>query len=200
MLNEIAIIDGERFRGASPQIMEQVRQVIDSMGHASGKAQKLPSTITTLGKLQANGHIIFMKAERNRCIGFIKVGYKKLFVRGRGGEMIEMSPLSVLDFYVNEQVQRGGYGRKLFDAMLVHMKSQAALIAYDRPSDKLMGFLAKHFNLRNHVKQNNNYVVFDDYYSAVSNRKDEKATPMASDNRVDGRFSNTVYDSHSAFA
>lgn len=60
------------------------------MGHASGKAQKLPSTITTLGKLQANGHIIFMKAERSRCIGFIKVGYKKLFVRGRGGEMIEM--------------------------------------------------------------------------------------------------------------
>ena len=51
MLNEIAIIDGERFRGASPQVMEQVRQVIDSMGHASGKAQKLPSTITTLGKL-----------------------------------------------------------------------------------------------------------------------------------------------------
>ena len=63
-----------------------------------------------------------------------------------------------------------------------------------------MGFLGKHFNLRNHVKQNNNYVVFDDYYSAVSNRKDEKVTPMASDNRVDGRFSNTVYDSHSAFA
>ena len=114
--------------------------------------------------------------------------------------MIEMSPLSVLDFYVNEQVQRGGYGRKLFDAMLVHMKSQAALIAYDRPSDKLMGFLAKHFNLRSHVKQNNNYVVFDDYYTAVSNRKDEKATPMANDNRVDGRFSSTVYDNHSAFA
>ena len=97
-------------------------------------------------------------------------------------------------------MQRGGYGRKLFDAMLVHMKSQAALIAYDRPSDKLMGFLAKHFNLRSHVKQNNNYVVFDDYYTAVSNRKDEKATPMANDNRIDGRFSSTVYDNHSAFA
>ena len=44
------------------------------------------------------------------------------------------------------------------------MQSEPAMIAYDRPSHKLMGFLAKHFNLRDYVKQNNNYVVFDDYY------------------------------------
>lgn len=84
--------------------MDQVRQVVDAMGHASGKAQKLPSTITTLGKLQANGHIIFFKSQGTRCIGFIKVGYKKLFVRGRGGEMVEMKPLSVLDFFVDSTV------------------------------------------------------------------------------------------------
>ena len=82
--------------------------------------------------------------------------------------------------------------------MLAHMRSEAALIAYDRPSHKLMGFLAKHFNLRSHVKQNNNYVVFDDYYSAVSNRKDEKETAISTE-KVDGRFSSTVYDSQSAF-
>ena len=92
-------------------------------------------------------------------------------------------------------MQRGGYGRKLFDAMLAHMRSEAALIAYDRPSHKLMGFLAKHFNLRSYVRQNNNYVVFDDYYSAMSNRKDEKATAAIATDKVDGRFSNTVYDS-----
>ena len=68
------------------------------------KAQKLPSTITTLGKLQANGHIIFVKSESNACIGFLKVGYKKLFVRGRGGDMVEMKPLSVLDFFVDPTV------------------------------------------------------------------------------------------------
>ena len=64
----------------------------------------MPSTITTLGKLKANGHIIFVKSEGNRCIGFLKVGYKKLFVRGRGGEIVEMKPLSVLDFFVDPSV------------------------------------------------------------------------------------------------
>ena len=81
--------------------------------------------------------------------------------------MVEMKPLSVLDFYVDSTVQRGGYGRKLFDAMLAEMKSEPAVIAYDRPSSKLIGFLGKHFNLHNYVQQNNNYVVFDDYFVAI---------------------------------
>lgn len=66
--------------------------------------------------------------------------------------MIEMKPLSVLDFFVDASVQRGGYGRALFDIMLTHMDSKPAMIAYDRPSHKLMGFLAKHFNLRSYVQ------------------------------------------------
>jgi len=37
-------------------------------------------------------------------------------------------------------------------------------LAYDRPSPKLIGFLAKHYNLRHYVKQNNNFVIFDDYF------------------------------------
>lgn len=73
--------------------------------------------------MQANEHIIFIKAEQNKCIGFLKVGYKKLFVAGRGGEMHEMKPLSVLDFFVDASVQRGGFGRALFDIMLSHMNS-----------------------------------------------------------------------------
>lgn len=31
-----------------------------------------------------------------------------------------------------------------------------------------MGFLAKYFNLTKCVQQNNNYVVFDDYYNTES--------------------------------
>lgn len=34
--------------------------------------------------------------------------------------MIEMNPLSVLDFYVHESVQRGGHGKDLFEKMLAH--------------------------------------------------------------------------------
>ena len=39
-----------------------------------------------------------------------------------------------------------------------------AKIAYDRPSPKLIGFLAKHYGLRNYVPQNNNYIVFSQYW------------------------------------
>ena len=79
--------------------------------------------------------------------------------------MFEMKPLSVLDFFVDTSVQRGGQGKSLFDTMLAYMESKPAKIAYDRPSHKLMGFLAKHFNLHSYVQQNNNYVVFDDYFA-----------------------------------
>jgi hypothetical protein len=40
--------------------------------------------------------------------------------------------------------------------------------AYDRPSNKLKGFLAKHYSLRNFVRQNNNFVVFDDYFGNIN--------------------------------
>lgn len=52
----------------------------------------------------ANDHTLFIKAEGTRCIGFIKVGYKKLFVRTRHSTLVEMEPLCVLDFYVDGKV------------------------------------------------------------------------------------------------
>lgn len=52
----------------------------------------------------ANDHTLFIKAEGARCIGFIKVGYKKLFVRTRNSTLVEMEPLCVLDFYVDGKV------------------------------------------------------------------------------------------------
>jgi alpha-tubulin N-acetyltransferase 1 len=76
-----------------------------------------------------------------------------------------MKPLCVLDFFVDPTVQRGGHGKHLFDIMLSHQSVVPQRLAYDRPSPKLMGFLAKYFNLTKYVQQNNNYVVFDDYYS-----------------------------------
>lgn len=82
-----------------------------------------------------------------------------------------MKPVCVLDFYVNEKVQRGGFGKTLFDAMLEYEKQHPAKLAYDRPSPKLIGFLSKHFGLKSFVPQNNNYVVFDEYFNQTGNSK-----------------------------
>lgn len=99
----------------------------------------------------ANGHTIYVKCEANRCIGFLKVGSKSLFVRNRSGTIVEMKPLCVLDFFVDASVQRGGHGKHLFDSMLSHQAIAPAKLAYDRPSPKLIGFLAKYFNLTKFV-------------------------------------------------
>ena len=95
-------------------------------------------------------------------IGLLKVGSRKLFIRSEGGQIREITPLCVFDFYVHESVQRGGHGKVLFEEML-HREGDVhpAKFAYDRPSPKLIGFLGKHYGLRNYVPQNNNYIVFN---------------------------------------
>jgi hypothetical protein len=56
---------------------------------------------------------------------------------------VEISPLCVLDFYVVEGHQRGGYGRQLFDSMLRSEVVEPQRLGYDRPSPKLIGFLRR---------------------------------------------------------
>jgi alpha-tubulin N-acetyltransferase 1 len=70
----------------------------------------------------------------------------------------------VLDFYVHESMQRGGHGKALFELMLQTENLTAAQLGYDRPSEKLISFLAKHYGLKNYVPQNNNFVVFNSYF------------------------------------
>lgn len=48
--------------------------------------------------------------------------------------------------------------------MLQKEKLTPNKLAYDRPSDKLIHFLGKHFGLKKYVPQNNNFVVFDAYW------------------------------------
>lgn len=41
---------------------------------------------------------------------------------------------------------------------------QAGHMAVDKPSDKFLGFLAKHYNLSSKVPQINNFVVYDNFF------------------------------------
>ena len=103
----------------------------------------------------------------NKVIGLLKVGVRKLFIRNEHGQIKEISPLCVLDFYVHESVQRGGMGKQIFEEMLYKEAARPEKLAYDRPSEKLIGFLSKHYGLKNYVPQNNNYVVFQAYWSTT---------------------------------
>lgn len=88
------------------------------MGAASGKAQRLPGAITSCGKFFCSDNRLYVRAVGNKVIGFLKVGRRNLFYRGAGGQIKEIKPDCVLDFYVHESMQRGGHGKLLFDLML----------------------------------------------------------------------------------
>jgi hypothetical protein len=63
-------------------------------------------------------------------------------------------------------------------------------MAYDRPSEKLIGFLAKHFGLRRYAAQANNFVVFKQYWDeSVSDSnllKSISQRPLTKSRRVSG--------------
>ncbi|KAK7124830.1 hypothetical protein R3I94_019026 [Phoxinus phoxinus] len=180
----ISVLDNNLSAGRKahgrPDPLLQITTVIDELGKASSKAQQLPAPITSAAKLQTNRHHLYLLKDgeqnggRGVLVGFLKVGYKKLFLLNQRGAHLETEPLCVLDFYVTETMQRHGYGLELFDFMLKHKRVEPEQMAYDRPSPKFLSFLEKHFDLKNSVPQVNNFVVFDGFFqsrSAVQLRK-----------------------------
>ena len=128
------------------------------------QSQGLPATITTSSKFFTSDNTLYLKIHEDRVVGLLKMGRKRLFIRDEVGQVKEIEPLCVLDFYVHESCQRSGHGLKLFEFMLKIEKYQPHFLGYDKPSIKLLSFLKKHFGLEYFVPQANNYVVFSNYW------------------------------------
>lgn len=45
-------------------------------------------------------------------------------------------------------------------------------LAIDRPSDKLLGFLRKHYALTQKIPQMNNFVIYDGFFASQQSQKD----------------------------
>ncbi|XP_039197803.1 alpha-tubulin N-acetyltransferase 1 isoform X4 [Crotalus tigris] len=160
--------------GASHRVdmQQQLMKIIDEMGKASAKAQNLPAPITSASRMQTNHHVLYILKDseakmtgKGIIIGFLKVGYKKLFVLDRQGAHNEVEPLCVLDFYIHESLQRHGYGKELFHYMLQQERIEPYQLAIDRPSEKLLCFLRKHYSLSDTIPQVNNFVIFQGFFS-----------------------------------
>ena len=48
--------------------------------------------------------------------------------------------------------------------MLEELDVKPHMLAYDRPSIKFRNLLAKYYGLQKYVTQNNNFVVYDEYF------------------------------------
>lgn len=81
----------------------------------------------------------------------LKVGTKNLYVFDPNGESKQVQAPCVLDFYVHESRQRSGLGKLLFETMLEQEKYHPSKMAIDRPSEKLVGFLRKHYGNYIHI-------------------------------------------------
>ena len=57
-----------------------------------------------------------VSACRTLLLGGLKTGRKRLFVQ-EGGPFIQIEPVCVLDFYVQEEFQRQGVGFQLFEVL-----------------------------------------------------------------------------------
>ena len=160
----ITRIDGNTIESNRGKYSKELRELITAMGNASAAAQGLGSVITTASKMEASDHVLYIASDDRRVLGFIKVGFKKLFISGKMGNLTEMFPLCVLDFYVHEDCQRQGIGFNLFEFMRKDQNDiPPSCLAYDRPSPKFLSFLKKHCGLTDYVPQNNNFVVFSDH-------------------------------------
>ncbi|XP_030596576.1 alpha-tubulin N-acetyltransferase 1 isoform X4 [Archocentrus centrarchus] len=183
------LIAGRKSAGR-PDLQAHIATVIDELGRASAKAQQLTAPITSASKLQSQRHQLYLLKDgessggRGVVVGFLKVGYKKLFLLDRQGVHIEAEPLCVLDFYIAENLQRNGYGLELFDFMLQHKNLEPVLMAYDRPSPKLLSFLAKHYCLTQSVPQVNNFVVFEGFFLNRAVAQLRKVPPKKPDGEI----------------
>ena len=79
----------------------------------------------------------------------------------------------VLDFYIHETRQRAGLGKVLFEYMLEYENLLPEQLAIDRPSEKLLSFLKKHYALTEKIPQMNNFVIYDGFFSVQDSQKDE---------------------------
>mmetsp|Transcript_14472 Transcript_14472/g.29745 ORF Transcript_14472/g.29745 Transcript_14472/m.29745 type:complete len:191 (+) Transcript_14472:174-746(+) len=164
---------------------------LDELGEKSGVAQNLRGPITNTKlmmekKAETENHRLYCLdggSATGGLFGYIKTGVKNLWLYNEGERKKGLQDCPkvtcVLDFYVDESVQRGGWGRKLFDAMVEDLSMSDASqlksvptneipgrLAYDRPSPKMIPFLAKHFGLTKIVEQSNNYIVFQPFWDA----------------------------------
>ena len=48
--------------------------------------------------------------------------------------------------------------------MIDFEKTEPKKLGYDRPSTKFLSFLRKHYNLASYIPQNNNFVVFNQFF------------------------------------
>ncbi|XP_030570356.1 alpha-tubulin N-acetyltransferase 1 isoform X1 [Drosophila novamexicana] len=168
------------FRGDRRQCLDatsKMSEIIDRLGQLSATSQGLNKPVTTAQRLRmSENQTIYLLADpeagNNGCvIGLLKVGTKDLYLFDEKGQTrkMEQSP-SILDFYVHETRQRAGLGKRLFETMLSEEQWTPPKCSVDRPSEKLLAFLGKHYGLVRTIPQANNFVLYEGFFNDAASQ------------------------------
>nr|NP_001261628.1 alpha-tubulin acetylase, isoform F [Drosophila melanogaster]NP_729489.1 alpha-tubulin acetylase, isoform B [Drosophila melanogaster]AAF50276.1 alpha-tubulin acetylase, isoform B [Drosophila melanogaster]AGB94323.1 alpha-tubulin acetylase, isoform F [Drosophila melanogaster] len=163
------------FRGDRRQCLDatsKMTEIIDQLGQLSATSQGLSKPVTTAQRLRmSDNQTIYLLADNEAghngaVLGLLKVGTKNLYLFDEAGKtrMVEQTP-SILDFYVHESRQRAGLGKRLFQTMLNEEQWTARKCSVDRPSEKLLSFLSKHYGLKRIIPQANNFVLYEGFFN-----------------------------------
>ncbi|ORX59093.1 DUF738-domain-containing protein [Piromyces finnis] len=138
---------------------------IKKLGDESAKWQKLRYAITTLDIIEENPEqkLYIICGQNNDLIGYIKIGKKKLYLYDKDGVCHELVLQTILDFLITTIYQKKGIGHHLFEYVLKKENLKETNIAYDRPSDRLINFLKKHYNFTKDIPQYNNFMIFENF-------------------------------------
>ncbi|CAD6232893.1 GSCOCG00007035001-RA-CDS [Cotesia congregata] len=189
----------EDFRGDRREYNESQRQIsriLDDMGEASAMAQGLSKPITSALKLRDTDHIVYLLVDSagneglGSVVGLLKTGSKNLFMFDEAGAYFQLQPRCILDFYVHESKQRMGFGKDLYEFMLVEERIRPVKLAIDRPSDKFLRFLRRHYDLEEVIPQNNKFVVFRGFFDTENQEVGSTRYSLPSRGSVDYSYNN----------
>ncbi|CAG4941900.1 unnamed protein product [Colias eurytheme] len=175
-------------------MQECLKKIIDNLGERSAKAQGLSKVITSTDRLRNSDHNLYLMKEAlakggdGEVIGLLKVGYKHLYLFDDNCKSWEVEPLCILDFYVLEDRQRHGCGKRLFDHMLMDQGKRPDEFAIDGPSSRLESFLKKHFGTERLIRQTNNFAVTAKFFEGVKENKSGRSTPSVAGSQNIGRY------------
>ena len=171
--NGFSILEGACHNKIPPGYKEYIKEILDKMGELSSKSQNLLVNVTTTNRFFPSDQTLIIKTDKNKVLGYVKVGPKRLFLRDRICNYHERKTLCVLDFYIYDTEQRSGLGREIFDYMLNYKNIEPGELAYDRPTLRFLSFLKRNYGLENFIAQENNFTIFDEFFESDRIRSNE---------------------------
>lgn len=138
------------------------RQVINTIGKAAGYHRRCKYPLTQAETFfNKDNEVIIIKTKGHYVYGYIRAGYRNVYIHTLQDELTQMNLLCVFDFYVHVNVQRMGIGKEIFNMFLyAYNNVKPCYIAYDCPTQAMIDFLHKHYGLTCPIYQHNNMVIY----------------------------------------